>query len=697
MFNLDYNIYKNIEDIFCDIKFLKKKDTFYSNISSCFDIETTSFYENENKRANMYAFVFGLNGKCIIGRTWSDFENIINKLVIKYKLNINKRLIIYVHNLAYEFQFIKDRFKWYKVFCNKPRTPIYAITIDGIEFRCSYLLSGYSLQKVGEKLNKYKVNKKVGDLDYNLIRNSKTPLNDKELGYILNDGLVVMAYIQELLETENILQLPITKTGFVRKLVRKKCFEYGYYKSFIKCLKLDLNSYEMLKSVYMGGFTHANCRKSNKLYNNVASYDFSSSYPAVMLSEKFPMSSPKKVDLTKLTKEEFYKLLDDFCCMFTIKFNNIDEKVKFEHYIPISKCIDSKEVAVDNGRIISAREIIINLTEQDFKIIEQLYKWESGKVLEMYIFTKSYLPKPIIETILDLYEKKTMLKNVEGKEVEYMNSKENINGIYGMCVTDICKNLISYSNINGWYIDNSKSKEDIIKEYNVNKNRFLYYAWGVWVSAYARSNLFNGILEFKKDYIYSDTDSLKVLNYLNHKEYIENYNKKINKKLCDCLNFYKLDTNKLKPKTIKGIEKPLGVWDFEGVYDNFKTIGAKRYIYSKNNEIQITIAGVNKKSGKDYLLYKFKDIKTIFNRFNDGLIFPATYINDKNEEVLGCGKLTHTYIDEHYTYELVDYLGNKDNVEEYSYVHLEPCEYRMDLETKYKLILQKIMEEENIL
>ena len=139
------------------------------------------------------------------------------------------------------------------------------------------------------------------------------------------------------------------------------------------------------------------------------------------------------------------------------------------------------------------------------------------------------------------------------------------------------------------------------------------------------------------------------------------------------------------------------MWDFEGVYDNFKTIGAKRYIYSKNNEIQITIAGVNKKSGRDYLLYKFKDIKTIFNRFNDGLIFPATYINDKNEEVLGCGKLTHTYIDEHYTYELVDYLGNKDNVEEYSYVHLEPCEYRMDLETKYKLILQKIMEEENIL
>ena len=217
MFNLDYNIYKNVEDIFCDIKFLKKKDTFYSNISSCFDIETTSFYENENKRANMYAFVFGLNGKCIIGRTWSDFENIINKLVIKYKLNINKRLVVYVHNLAYEFQFIKDRFKWYKVFCNKPRTPIYAITIDGIEFRCSYLLSGYSLEKVGEKLNKYKVNKKVGDLDYNLIRNSKTPLNDKELGYILNDGLVVMAYIQELLETENILQLPITKTGLVKK------------------------------------------------------------------------------------------------------------------------------------------------------------------------------------------------------------------------------------------------------------------------------------------------------------------------------------------------------------------------------------------------------------------------------------------------------------------------------------------------
>ena len=57
MFNLDYNIYKNVEDIFCDIKFLKQKGTFYSSISSCFDIEPTSFYENENNVLNYFCLL----------------------------------------------------------------------------------------------------------------------------------------------------------------------------------------------------------------------------------------------------------------------------------------------------------------------------------------------------------------------------------------------------------------------------------------------------------------------------------------------------------------------------------------------------------------------------------------------------------------------------------------------------------------
>lgn len=92
------------------------------------------------------------------------------------------------------------------------RKPIYGITKTGLEFRCSYLLSGYSLAKLGEQLHKYKCEKLVGDLDYSLLRHSKTPLTQKEIGYCLNDIKVVMCYIQELIERyKGITKLPITK------------------------------------------------------------------------------------------------------------------------------------------------------------------------------------------------------------------------------------------------------------------------------------------------------------------------------------------------------------------------------------------------------------------------------------------------------------------------------------------------------
>ena len=59
-----------IDDILCEIDFIKKgKKTKISNVASVFDIEATSFYKGEEKQCCMYAWVFGLNGRCIRGRT----------------------------------------------------------------------------------------------------------------------------------------------------------------------------------------------------------------------------------------------------------------------------------------------------------------------------------------------------------------------------------------------------------------------------------------------------------------------------------------------------------------------------------------------------------------------------------------------------------------------------------------------------
>ena len=659
------------------------------NVASVFDIEATSFYLGEEKRCCMYAWVFGINGRCIRGRTWNEFIDVIDTLTKHYELSDKKRLIIYVHNLSYEFQWFKKYFEWEKVFSLDTRKPVYAITKNGIEFRCSYILSGYSLEKLGENLTKYKVEKKVGDLDYSLIRHSQTPLTEREWGYILNDGLVVMAHIQEEIERlGNIAQLPLTKTGYVRELFRQNCLkgEHRYdYSRVIRGLTMTTQNYYQLKRVYTGGFTHANVNYVNKVINNVHSFDFSSSYPAVMISEKYPMSKPHFAKIE--SEKQLLNYLQNYCCMFDVTFYNIEATTPYENYISVSRCFERETCLLNNGRLREADKISISVTEQDFFIISKMYKWESMEISNFYYFYKGYLPKDFIKTILDLYKDKTELKGIPEKIVEYLVSKGMINAGYGMCVTDPCKDEIIYEDDTWGFV--KSDTESLIEQYNKSRTRFLYYPWGVWITAYARRNLFTGILEFKDDYVYSDTDSIKVINVEKHREYIERYNRRVTEKVKNCLDFYGLPFEMSCPKTIKGVSKPIGVWDYEGMYTRFKTLGAKRYLVESDGDVEITIAGVGKKAGTEYLKYTYNNNDSIFDAFSEDLVFPAHYDHD-GEDLNGCGKLLHSYIDYYIEGEIIDYMGNTYVYNEQSGVHMENTEYHMTLDFEFRNLIYKI-------
>lgn len=667
----------------------KDQTIAYYNVPCAFDIEFTSAYvgEDHHKAGIMYLWSFCINGGVIQGRTWDEWVMLCQFLVQYYDLSQNKRLIIFCRNLETEFQFMRGWFSWASVFAVKERRPVYAVTTDGIEFRCSYILSGESLKASGEKLRTYKVRKLVGDLDYSLYRHSKTPLTDNERAYAINDVRVDVAYIAEKMEEVDyyITRLQLTNTGYVRKYMRDQCFYTGShkrngwkmlaFKERMSRLTLEPEEYILNRRAFQGGFTHASARFSGTEQHDVDSWDITSSYPYAMVAYRYPMSKGEKIRIT--SADEFRRNLKLYCCVFDIEFVNLCIKdIAPDCPLSKSKCYNIKgELVENNGRIARCDgSLVTTITNIDFQIYEQFYTWDAFRVGTFYRYMRGYLPTEIVNGILTLYEKKTTLKGVKSEEREYNMAKSRINSCFGMIVTDICRDENKYKD--GEWSINKCNVEEEIEKYNNNQRRFLYYPWGIFVTAYARLRLFRAIWAIgEHGYYYSDTDSCKIVDGNVYRNWFLEENKRVTERLNKALSYHRIDPSRGCPKTVKGVEKPLGVWDFEGEenkhsYTRFKALRAKCYMTESEDGINITVSGVNKGNAVPYLVKTYADP---FEAFDDHLSIPPDYT----------GKLTHIYIDVPMSGELTDYTGQTAPFYEHSAIHLEKAGYEMSLALQY--------------
>lgn len=685
----------------------------YLNAAISFDTETSSFYYEDRKVACMYVWAVDINHVTIIGRTWEEFVDLTEQISTFYHLTENKNAIIYVHNLSYEFQFMRKWLQWSYVFAQKGRSVMYAKTTSGIEFRCSYYLYGGKLETLAKEMSNSKRSEKDKMLkltmDYSLLRTSKTELSKDDIEYLIHDVKIIIEYIEKCIKQDgDISKIPLTKTGYVRQEFRVKCLASIPYRKLIHSMNLTYSEYIVAKDAFTGGFTHSNPNHTNEIMYNVTSFDFASSYPAVMLSEMYPMSSGKLIKCESF--EEFERYMFHELCTVRLKLKDVKPKILNDFYLSVSECddiIDSKDeldykLRVSNGRIYSCKGLTTTITSIDYRIMSKVYEFKVDKVVCMYYYKKHFLPKSFIEVLLDLYEKKTKLKGVEGSEDLYLISKGMLNSAYGMCVTDIVRDEFPYNpDTNEWdkaklIRDLPESKRlEIIENENKKYNRALFYLWGVFVTAYARYNLFRGIIECGNDYIYSDTDSLKIINYKEHMDFINSYNEEITKKCDFVLSYYGLDVERSRPMDTKGRKRQIGIWELEEHWHSFKTLGAKRYIYfDKHLNLHITIAGVAKKAGEKYLSERYfsehperiNDNKFlikhyaewIHNIFDRQLCFPAD----------STGKQTHTYIDEEVDIIVTDYQGHTSRVHELSYIHLEPAEYNLSISSEYRDFLE---------
>lgn len=402
---------------------------------------------------------------------------------------------------------------------------------------------------------------------------------------------------------------------------------------------------------------------TDRIIKNVKSFDFASSYPYTMVTEKFPASEFKKCNIKKIEQ-----ILECFCYLIRIKIKKIRCKY-YNNFISASKCKYIENGRYDNGRIISADELEIVLTDIDLKFIFDVYDIEEYEFLEVYWSKKDYLPIDFIKFILEKYVNKTTLKNVKDKELEYMLEKNKFNSLYGMCVTQTIRNNVIFDNKKGWYEEELTNEQILELLYKQKDRPFLSFSYGVWVTAYARNNLLKNLVKQDEYVIYADTDSLKLKEGFN-KKYIDDYNKQVEEKIKKVSKELEIDFNCYKPKDIKGKEHLIGLFESDGEYDYFIEQGAKKYAYidSEDKEIHIVVSGVPKKGRK-----ALKDL----NDFRDDFIFD---FKDTN-------KLMLMYNDVQEKFEVEDYQGNKELIKDRYGCALVPITYKLGKSIEYSDLL----------
>ena len=659
-----------------------KRGVNYLNIPCAFDIETTNIYKKNDKGeiitdpapfAFMYQWQFCIDDCVTFGRTWNEFMILIQELARRMNLSLNNRLVIYVHNLPFEWAFMNRFINYHEGFFRDDRKPLKIVTSEGIEFRCSYALSNMSLAKFCKNEIGVKHYKLVDTYDYGKIRTPLTPLTESEEAYCYNDVRGLCECIRSRLMHDTLTTIPLTSTGYVRRDLRAAVTGDKKYRTLFRNNALDKNLYTMCRDAFRGGDTHANIDYSRQLLKNIHARDEASAYPAAMMMDLYPQTAFTKMNVSTYLNHD----TSEYALLIEVIFKNL---VYIGNtgipYIPLAKCKQfTSDKIVDNGRVIFASLVQMTITDIDLEIINREYLFDDILMRNIYASVYAPLSDKIKNVVMDYFRKKTLLKGDPDSEYEYNKSKNNLNSTYGCMVMRIDQHLITYDDTTHEYNKDDSELEELLSKFYKSRNSFLSYQHGVWITANARLRLRKMLWEVGSDVVYCDTDSIKFRG--DHEKTFEDRNKILTEAALKAGAY---------AETKKGKVKYMGIWEDEckdfdnGVYDEFKTLGSKKYVYTatKDGEKEVisTIAGVNKSKGSEYFtdhgIDSFDIGTTLFDSghltafYNDDNIHEITIDHCKFLTASNVALIDNTYkigVTGEYLYLLEQAIANREDLE----------------------------------
>lgn len=601
-------LYTLLMPIFMGKTYRSHRCSYYEDFMTM-DIETSTWgRDTDAPVAFTYSIATYIQGKCFLCRTWEQYKEFIGQISDIMMLSHNKRFVCYIHNLPYEFQFMRNYFHVEEVFATQPRKVVKFYTM-GIEYRCSYKLTNMGLARFTSSIPDCKHGKLSGeDFDYSKLRTPKSRLTPQELQYIYNDVAGLYESIDYTMKHDghNTATIPLTSTGYVRRELRAALQQNPENRRNFEKTRLNGYTYGLLREARRGGNTHCNPIYSGMDLPDLTSMDMSSAYPAVMVQCKFPMG--KFIPIRQTSDFEKFVNLGRWACIIHLEL--VDLKIKDVAtipYIPVAKCSHVEQddnLLGDNGRLLKCTKAEMVITDIDYRIIKDTYTWDEkhSSCFECFVSEYDYLPDELRDTILKQYYDKTTLK--DGDEYFYMKAKNKFNANFGCMLTDICQSEVVYNEHSMKPYTNDMdglSEEERVlyytsklDKYYKSRNSFLSYQHGVWVTAHCRNRLQKAIKALGMEMVYCDTDSAKFFDTPENRKIFEKLNEEIKEEtiLCgkDCTIHY------------KGKEYNLGLWDNDGNYKVFKSMGAKKYCYiDEDDTFHITVAGLSKSKACKWL------------------------------------------------------------------------------------------------
>lgn len=543
---------------FIKLKGKGKKDK--ALLSRWISLDTETSHNHADEKADMigwiYQWAFKFGEDVVFGRKPSELIDCLKKLVSVYGLGVDKKMVIYVHNLSYDIQYLKDwlyrAFGEYKILCSDMHRFI-SYENDFFVFKCSYMLSNKSLDKWARDLGCVN-QKRIGLVDYEQIHYQSEALTTKDWAYMFGDVEVLDEAMEKQLAMygDDITTVPLTATGYIRRDCRKAFQKDVKNWKYFSNTRLNHITYSLCRREFAGGLTHGDRFRSGQTIRPEAGQtirhrDFRSHYPSQQRTRYFPMG---KFNLyyENATIDQINGLLKDYCLLIECVFTNIvvkDTSVTFP-ILQTSKCIEGRVGQIrhvsDNGRILQLTgTTCIVCTELDLKWILRQYRIQKRTYARVYAARKGLLPLFMVETIDKYFLGKTKYKILEQQETDpekkldfsksLMKSKNGLNGIYGCTAQNPLKEeiIMDAEGVEVWHKEEITDIQGALDKFYANRNSFMRYQWGCWCTSHARDELLTFCYDVigVEHCIYMDTDSIFYISTPDIEERINAYNEKL--------------------------------------------------------------------------------------------------------------------------------------------------------------------------